>query len=243
MEDIKNKFKAVIFDMDGTIINTDDLWKQVIKQMLASHGVTTLTEKNKDLLKKTASSGLVKTAAVIREEFQLSISTEKFIQQAFELSDHYLKESNIEFMPGFSDFHKKLQANQIKSGVATNANIRSVNILIPKLNLDGFFGTNIYSIEHSKNKAKPDPDIFLYTAEKLNVKPEECIIFEDSIVGFQAAKAANIKCIAMKNTANLDWLHLVSGAIDHYDQAEEVIKKVISSDQILTTSTSQIEQI
>jgi beta-phosphoglucomutase-like phosphatase (HAD superfamily) len=243
MEDIKNKIKAIIFDMDGTIINTDDLWKQVIKQVLASHGVITLTAKNEKTLRETASSGLLKTASILKEEFKLSVSVEDLVRQKLELSEKFLVSSHIDFIPGFPDFHKKLQENQIKSGVATNANIRSVNILIPKLSLDSFFGNNIYSIEHAKNKAKPDPDIFLYTAEKLNIKPDECIIFEDSIVGFHAARAAGIRCIAIKNKANLSSLGLVDGAIDHYDQAENEIKRILSLDQFAISKTPEIKQI
>lgn len=243
MEDIKNKIKAIIFDMDGTIINTDNLWKQVIKQVLASHGITTISEKSKAILKNTASSGLVKTASILIEEFKLQISVEDLVKQKLELSEEYLIKSKIDFIHGFPDFHKRLQANQIKSGVATNANIRSVDILIPKLRLDSFFGSNIYSIENAANKAKPDPDIFLYTAEKLNAKPEECLIFEDSIVGFNAAKAAGIRCIAIKNKTNLSSLHLVDGAIDSYDQAENEIKKVLLSDQVSIQKTSEVKQI
>lgn len=243
MEDIKNKIKAVIFDMDGTIINTDDLWKRVIKQVLASHGITTISEKSKEVLRNTASSGLVKTASILIEEFKLQISVEDLVKQKLELSEKYLIKSKINFIQGFPDFHKKLQSNQIKSGVATNANIRSINILIPKLRLDNFFGSNIYSIEHAANKAKPDPDIFLYTAEKLNAKPEECLIFEDSIVGFNAAKAAGIRCIAIKNKANSASLHLVNGAIDSYDQAENEIKKILLSDQNYVSKMPEIKQI
>jgi len=73
---------------------------------------------------------------------------------------------------------------------------------------------------------KPDPAIFLHSASQLGVKPEDCVVFEDSIFGFNAAKAAGMKCIGIKNELNLKHLDKVNDAIENYYQAEDALKKI-----------------
>jgi len=95
------------------------------------------------------------------------------------------------------------------------------------MSLYKFFGANLYCIEDVGNKAKPKPDIFLHTAKKLNVTPSECIVFEDSLFGFQAARAAGMKCIAIKNSINQNNLKLVQQAISSYHEAEAALSKIL----------------
>ena len=227
MNTIKTKIKAIIFDMDDTIIDSGKIWKQTAKDLLLQHGITQLTPENIQAFKKYSSGGLYQYCQLIKEQFNLSLSVEQLLQQKMNLARNRLSNDPINFINGFQDFHKKLKQHSIQSGIATNANIESLNILKKRFNLETFFGKNIYCIEHVENKAKPDPAVFLHTAKQLNVKPEECIIFEDSVVGFQAAKAAGIKCIAIKNEVNKDFLHQADAKIDNYHQAEKALKNLL----------------
>ena len=94
------------------------------------------------------------------------------------------------------------------------------------MNLTKFFGANIYHIGHVENKVKPDPAVFLHAAEKLNVNPSECVVFEDSIFGFEAAKQAGMKCVAIQHPHNENHRHEVHGSITSYDDALNILKKI-----------------
>ena len=226
MKDLKNKIKAIIFDMDGTIIKTEHIWQKVTNDFLAINGIENPSSKHKDLIQSLSGIGLLKSAIILKKEFNLPQTENEIVIQKLELSRKIFLQG-IEFIDGFKNFHKKLSENFIPTGVATNADIKTIQTINEKLNLKNYFGLNIYSPEHIGSNLKPDPAIFLHTAKQLNAKPEECIIFEDSVYGFQAAKAAGIKCIAIKNDLNQKLLHQVHGSIDNYDQAEEMLKKLI----------------
>ena len=227
MKTIKNKIKAVIFDMDGTIIKTEEVWHKVTTDVLALNGFGKLTPNQEKLLLSFSGIGLPKACSVLKEEFNLKKSVDELIDQKMKLAKEYF-EKELEFIEGFAQFHKKLQEHQIPTSIATNADKVTLYNMNKKMNLQTFFGKNMYCLDHVENKAKPDPAIFLHAIKQLNVKPEECIIFEDSLFGFQAAKAAGVRCVAIKNSLNDQHRHLVEDSIDNYHQAEEILKKLTS---------------
>jgi len=226
MNNIKDKVKAVIFDMDGTIIKTEHIWDVVSRQVLMDLcNITTLSERHKEFLKNVGSVGVKNTAIIMKREFDIPHSIEEIVQRKLQLAATYFNEA-IEFIEGFEDFHKRLQTFNIPTSIATNASEVSLKQISENLKFERFFGKNMYSIADVNNRAKPDPAVFLHAAKQLSVDPYDCIVFEDSLVGFQAAKAAGMKCIAIKNKNNKDHLIHVHDAIDDYSQAEEAIKKV-----------------
>ena len=222
MERIKEKVKAIIFDMDGTIIKSEHIWKEAVKNVLQKRGFDSLTEKQTETLCSLSGIGLENASKVIKKEFKLSDSIEELVKEKKDFAKKRFLH-DITFIDGFETFHKKLQQFFIPTSIASNCDLTSMNIINKKMNFSQFFGNNVYSIEMIGNKAKPDPAIFLHAAEKLNVKPSECIVFEDSIFGFQAANAAGMKCIAIKNNLNKNNLSLANYAIDNYDDAEQAL--------------------
>lgn len=221
-----NKIKAVIFDMDGTIINTETLWKKIIFDYLANRGITKYSPTFLNKLSNSSGGGLINASTLMKEEFNFKESINELVTQKTMLSLEYMQKYPINFINGFPEFHKKLQEKMIPTSIGTNSNIPALNLLSEKLNFKSFFGNNIYSMEHVGNKAKPDPAVFLHAAEKLNVKPSECLVFEDSITGFKAAKKAGMTLVAIKNEFNKDLLHHADYAIDDYTQADEILKKL-----------------
>ena len=225
MKNIKNKVKAIIFDMDGTIIKTEEIWINSIKRILTKRNITKISKAHTKMLDNSAGMGLTPGLQILKDAFNLPESVYDLVHET-KMSAIADFKKGVSFIPGFEDFHKKLRDYLIPTSIATNADEISLSMLSAKLNLPLFFGQNIYHIGHVQNKTKPDPAVFLHAAKQLGVNPQECIVFEDSLAGFGAAKAANMKCIAIKNNVNKKYIHQVHGAIDSYFEAEEEILKV-----------------
>jgi beta-phosphoglucomutase-like phosphatase (HAD superfamily) len=225
MDDIKQKVKAIIFDMDGTIIKTEIAWRNANIELLRRKGVSEhhVSEAFFDSL---SGMGLLNAVSAIKDQFGLVDSVENLVTEKKEIANMFLAQS-IDFVEGFQTFHKKLQINNIPTSIATNSSLENLTVLIKKMNFDLFFGDNMYCVDHVGNKAKPDPALFLHAADKLGVSPAECIVFEDSLYGFQAANAAGMKCIAIKTPINKEHLSHVHYAISSYHEAEAALVSVI----------------
>jgi len=229
MERIKGKIKAIIFDMDGTIIDTEHLWQKVNEAMFLKRGIVLDQEELNHLFSKFSGAGLENTISAIKKELNINEPTEDLIQEAKDLAKKIF-ENGIQFIEGFVEFHEKLRQHSIPSSIATNCDKETLESLKLKIGFHKFFGNHIYSIDHIGGIAKPNPAIFLHAAKKLNVEPHECIVFEDSVPGFHAAEAAGMKCIAIKNLLNKDFLHKVYEAIDSYHEAEEALSKILEKE-------------
>lgn len=225
MDNLKNKVKAVIFDMDGTIVQTEHIWQKVTRAALEKRGFSSFSQDQEAVLCSLSGIGLIESAQVLKKKFNL---VDDVYALAEEKKQHAIKlfAQKISFINGFENFHKRLEGLWIPTSVATNADDASVKTLTRKLKLKRFFGQNIYNVSSVNNRAKPDPALFLHAAKQLNVKPYECVVFEDSLFGFQAAQAAGMRCIAIKNKLNKNLLHHVDDAIDSYDDAEEALSKI-----------------
>lgn len=226
MNEIKNKVKAIIFDMDGTIIKTEDIWKRVTLEVITQSGKRVLTKEQALLLESLSGTGLITASRLVKEQFGLTESIEELVARKALLAKKYMQESHIPFIDGFEQFHLKIQQANIPTSIATNADTQNLLFLSQKLNFSRFFGNNMFCVNDVENRAKPDPALFLHAARQLNTLPEDCIVFEDSLVGFQAARAAGMRCIAIKNEVNHNLISHATHAIDSYDEAEEILKNL-----------------
>jgi HAD superfamily hydrolase (TIGR01509 family) len=227
MKTIKKRVKAVIFDLDGTITNTEHLWDEATRVVLNKRGFKYFTKDQHEFLKSLSGIGLIRSAEVIKKEFNLTDTVEALAKEAETIANN-LFAGGLEFIDGFETFHKKLQEHNIPTSIATNAGKQTLITISKQMRLDQFFGANQYCIAMVGNKPKPDPAVFLHAAKKLYASPEECIVFEDSLFGFQAAKAAGMTCIAIKNNLNKENLHLANSAITSYNEAEKALKALLS---------------
>lgn len=195
-------FQAIIFDMDGTIVDTSSIWQTCNKYFLIQKNIYSEKMHNQiseilhgvplsnqiDRIKKLCNLEHEKNEDLIKEYDIL-------VKKYYELEIKYIKE--------FESFAKKLIEYKIPIAIATNAcnyGISKVNSIV---NLKKYFKEHIYGITCVNNIAKPAPDIYFYAASKLNKKPESCIVFEDSLHGITAAKNASMYTIAI-NTACID---------------------------------------
>lgn len=228
MSSSKKKLKAIIFDMDGTIIDSNKVWDLATQKTLEEYGLRAFTDEFKKHLDSLSGVSLTHAVVRLKQLFNLQEEPEALAHSILSHSKKLFKEG-VPFIEGFEAFHAIVRKHNIPSCIATNADDVSLAQLKKTLNLENFFQDKIFNISHVNYTPKPDPALFLYAADQLGALPSECVVFEDSIVGFTAAKAAGMTCIAVKNKHNQTLLHEVASAIEHYHEAPEKIHELFET--------------
>ncbi len=213
------KFKAIIFDMDGTIVDTEPLWLQASHTVIANRGYQ-LTEQEKENLKHILpGSGLPTSCKLIKELTKSTDSIEVIMKEKAAIAN-CLYETGICFIDGFPEFIKKVSALPLKVAIATNANLDTLDITNKSLNLSTYFGCHLYSMNHVNNIGKPSPLIYLHVAQQLGVKPSECIVIEDSAHGIMAAKAAGMFCIGINTSKRPEQIKNADLQVNGYQEID-----------------------
>ncbi|MFD2037573.1 hexitol phosphatase HxpB [Belliella marina] len=186
-------FKAVIFDMDGVIINSEMFWKQAEYEVFTSLGVN-VTAVESALTKSMTTSEVTNFWYHISpwEGKDHKDVEQMVISRVIELIE--TEDCQIE---GVKDFIELLKEKHYKIGLATNSPQRIIPTVLKKLGIEGLFDA-VLSAEF-EIKGKPDPTIYFNAAKKLNTDPADCIVIEDSHSGMLAAKNAGMTVIAFTN--------------------------------------------
>ncbi len=195
------KFTAIIFDLDGTIINSEHIWQKATLQLITNKGGR--PEDANILQSELCGLAMHKACARIKDALAITDSVESLMHEKKSLATA-MYHDGIHFIDGFESFHKLTDTHNLKTGVATNADDETLSIATKSLELGRFFGNHIYSISNVNNVCKPDPAVYLHAAHNLNVNPAQCIAIEDSAHGVRAAKAAGMFCIGITTSSNLD---------------------------------------
>jgi HAD superfamily hydrolase (TIGR01509 family) len=188
-------FEAVIFDWDGTLADT--------RSVLLVSFKTALREINCEVTDNMIERRIgIGTKSTLQE-----LLTEKNVPYDDELIQRLLKikvqteinhSDQVDLFEGAIELLDSLES-KIKIGLASMNQREFIDHMLKEKKIEKFFDVTLTANEVSK--PKPDPEIFLTTALKLNVKPKKCVVIEDSIFGVRAAKAANMGCIAVTQGA------------------------------------------
>lgn len=210
--------KAVIFDMDGVIINSEHLWDKGLSQLMSKYGAV-YDEKTKNLC---MGRSLEESSEVMKQMHGIEVDTSQFVQEQISIVlALYGKE--LDFMPGFMPLYDSLRLRKVKTCIATSSEETLMKAVDSKLNLTSlFYGNVVFRQPHLKSK--PAPDLFLAAASKLGIKPEECVVIEDSPYGVEAALNAGMKVIAV--TSSTPAKHLTKADLV-VDSLEEINHNVI----------------
>ncbi|WP_459210961.1 beta-phosphoglucomutase [Aquimarina rhabdastrellae] len=185
--------KGFIFDLDGVIVDTAK-YHFLAWQNLANSLSISFTEEQNEQLKGVSR---VRSLEKILEWGNVTVPEEQFNQLMTQKNEEYLeyisKMTTNEILP---DVVRILETLIVKNqAIALGSASKNARIILEKVNLIDKFqaivdGTNV-------TKAKPDPEVFLIGAKELNIEPNQCVVFEDSVAGIQAANAANMISIGI----------------------------------------------
>ncbi len=185
------EIKAFIFDMDGVLIDSENLYKVIEKELFDAVGVEIGYDEH---ISYQGSSNPVMWG-LIKEKHNIPHNIDELVGITEEKVINYFRSlPSIQPMSGVLDLLLYLKAKGIKLALASSSTIEVIRIILTKTGLDAFFETVADCTE--AGAGKPDPAIFLLAQNKLDVPKENCVIIEDSTNGINAAIAAGIYCIA-----------------------------------------------
>lgn len=214
--------KAVIFDKDGTIIDTEPLHKEMWIKVLKERGYAATD----DILMQCIGLNYPSMNTLLK----------RYFGDDFEINDHYLYinecvrnyelKYGIPIKKGFFELSDWLQMHNIRSAVATSSMHEEAEFCLTHLHIRERFDL-VVGGDEIKN-GKPAPDIFLKAAELLNVGTDECIVFEDSENGVKSALSAGIKCIYIPDLKEIpEELQTKTMKIKSLDEAINLLERMI----------------
>ena len=185
------KFRAFIFDMDGVLIDSENLYKVIEQNLFDNVGVA--IDQDEHISYQGCSNPVMWSK--IREKHHLHTPLDELVRITQETVIRYFSSlPEIHPMPGVLKLLDKLKERKIRMALASSSTIEVISIVLAKTGLASYFDTVVDCTE--AGAGKPDPAIFLLAQKKLGVPKENCVIIEDSANGIKAATAAGMYCIA-----------------------------------------------
>ena len=212
-------FKAIIFDMDGTLLESTEADYMAWEKVFKAYGRDLTYQSYVPLLG-------IRSVDVIRNILGFSNETDvaRVLIEKYERFVDYVNEHPVKPVVATDDFLQHLSKYDVQVGLATSSRQQKTMLLLQRLDFLKYFNA-IVTGEQVQN-SKPAPDIFLRAAEKLNIDPQHCLVIEDGPIGVAAAKSAGMKCIAITTTHPAEKLQQADWIIDSYEGAD--ITEIIS---------------
>lgn len=196
-------YRTLLFDLDGTLAETDSLHLPTWVEVLLPHGI----EVDEAFYRENISG---RANAEIVENLLPNLSAREG-REIFEAKEASFREraGELEPLPGLLDCLKSVRERGLKTGLVTNAPRENVGVVLPALRLEDFFDAVVLAEE--VRAGKPDPEPYRAALEKLGADPHETLAFEDSVSGIVSAVGAGISTVGIASTQEPDRL-LEAGA-------------------------------
>jgi HAD superfamily hydrolase (TIGR01509 family) len=212
-----DKIKAVIFDFDGTLADSLDIWRKIDIEYFKRFGYEFDPE-----TVRFGGMSFSECAAYVKDLLDIPDSVEKIMADWVEMSSG-LYMSDVALKPYARETVEAFKKAGYKLGMGTSNNQSILRPFLEKEGLYDYFDVVLTCCE--AGKGKPAPDVYLSVAEKLGVEPDTCIVFEDTIEGVLAGKNAGMFVYAVEDPAHAQLKNMIADNADKYIEGFEYFKR------------------
>lgn len=215
-----DKIKAVIFDMDGVIFDTEMVYLKVWSEVFEKYGY----KMTKEIYSSVLGTGRENVKKVFLSKFGSNLPIDDmYIEKDKNLAKEI--EKGVPLKHGVCEILEYLKENNFKIALATSALSERVFKQLKQANIESFF--NAIVCRDEVKETKPNPDIFLKAADKLSISPEQCIVIEDSNAGIEAAFNASMIPIHVVDLKKADE-KILSSAYKSFNNLNEIRSELMS---------------
>lgn len=204
-----NNIKAAIFDLDGTLVDSMGVWSKIDIDFLGKRNIPLPANLKDDITHLS----FQQVAEYFKDRFKLTESTEDIMNEWHEMAYHEYSK-NVKLKAGAKEYLEKLKASGVKIGLATSNSIPLLEATLKNNNIYSLF--DAITVTDEVNKSKDNPDIYLLSAKKLNVAPEDCMVYEDILPAVTGAKLAGMKVTGVYDDASMDQMDMLKEKCDLY---------------------------
>lgn len=187
-----NNIKGVIFDLDGTLVDSMGVWAKIDVDYLNNLG----HEVPNNLKEEITHLGFKEVAKYFKKRFNIADSEEEIMKTWHDMAYIEYKE-NIKLKPGAREFLEQLKESNIKIGLATSNSYPLLEVSLKSNDIFDLFDS--ITITGEVSRGKNFPDVYLLAAERLGLSPNECAVFEDILPAVKGALSAGMKVFAVED--------------------------------------------
>ena len=207
--------EAVLFDMDGVLVDSEELIFLAAREMFREHGISVVKEDFKPYIGTGENSYLGNVAK--KYGFPMDIPRDK--ARTYEIYAE-MAPQKLKLLPGVISFIEKCKNKNLRLAVATSADETKMTVNLKAVGLDtGVFDATVNGLEVLHKK--PHPEIYLKAAEKLNLEPSACLVVEDAVNGVESAKTSGAKCLAVTNSFSANELVKADWIVNNLSEISE----------------------
>lgn len=220
------RLEAVLFDMDGVIVDSEPLWTEAEIQFLARRSLSYSPQLKAVLMGRDSREAV----GILIEHYNLSESVDDVIEERNELVAGLFREL-LQPIPYALDLVKSVRHSGVKTSMASSSPKRLIELVLDKFSIAALFDLVLSGDQVARGK--PAPDIYLTAARELEVIPDNCLVIEDAPNGVASAKAAGMRCLAISTSANAADLAMADQVVRSFEEVDlQLLQDLVQSSSI-----------